>query len=177
MPAIAPAVPISVDSDTGIWTTDGMPMIYIPRHFHINHHRAIEAALGRERYADILYKAGHASSWQWCAKESVTHGLRGIAVVRHYITRISQRGWGQFLLEAVDEETGASRIALRHSVYVEGQERQPGGSLCYAFAGWFAGGLEWAGQDLGRNWLLSSREVQCAGDGEHAHCLFELRSE
>jgi predicted hydrocarbon binding protein len=174
MPAVAPAVPIAVDSETGIWTTDGLPMIYIPRHFHVNHHGAIEQALGRERYAEILYRAGYKSTWEWCAKESVTHGLRGLDVVRHYITRISQRGWGQFALEHVDEASGASRIRLQHSVYVCEQAPAPGRCLCYGFAGWFAGGLEWAAQDLGRAWKVTSSEVQCAGDAVHDHCAFEV---
>jgi hypothetical protein len=28
-----PSVPIKIDPDTGIWSTDGLPMIYMPRHF------------------------------------------------------------------------------------------------------------------------------------------------
>lgn len=175
MPAIAPAVPISVDSETGVWTTDGLPMIYIPRHFHVNHHVAIEAALGRGRYAEILYDAGYKSAWEWCAKEAVTHKLQGLEVVRHYIRRISQRGWGQFALDQVDANSGASRIRLDHSVYVCGQPSAPGQRrLCYAFAGWFAGALEWAARDLGREWTLTSSEVQCSGDGVHDHCAFEI---
>jgi hypothetical protein len=169
-----PAVPISVDADTGVWTTDGMPMIYIPRHFHVNHHLAIEKELGRERYAEILYRAGYKSTWEWCAKDSITHKLRGLGVVRHYLRRISQRGWGQFAFEKIDEKTGASAISLRHSVYVHGQPSADDHSLCYAFAGWFAGGLEWAGQDTGQRWRLQSGEVQCAGDGKHTHCRFEI---
>ena len=35
--------------------TDGLPMLYVPRHFFTNNHLAVEAALGRDRYAEILY--------------------------------------------------------------------------------------------------------------------------
>lgn len=174
MTAIEPAVPISVDSETGIWTTDGLPMIYLPRHFYVNHHVAIREALGRARHEKLLYDAGYTSAWQWCAKEATTHGLRGVSVFRHYIDRISQRGWGRFTIEHLDEETGAARVRLDHSVYVCGEQSGPGEGLCYAFAGWFPGALEWAAGDSDRKWELQATEIQCVGDGSHDHCLFEI---
>ncbi|HEV7263340.1 MAG TPA: DUF5943 domain-containing protein [Falsiroseomonas sp.] len=39
-------VSIDVDPDTGIWRTDGLPMIYLPRHFLVNMQKGFEAALG-----------------------------------------------------------------------------------------------------------------------------------
>ena len=175
MPAVQPSVPIEVDSETGIWTTDGMPMIYMPRHFFLNHHLVIENALGRARYGELLYEAGFESAWEWCAREAVKHQLRGTAVFRHYMKRISQRGWGQFTIERLDEASGTAVIRLDHSVYVEGQRASLGRPLCYPFAGWFPGALEWAGRDLGYAWHLESQEARCAGDGAHDHCAFEVR--
>jgi hypothetical protein len=169
-----PQVPIAVDADTGIWTTDGLPMIYMPRHFFVNHLQAFEAAMGADAFAKATYAAGHASAWQWCEKESKTHGLRGTDVFAHYMKRISQRGWGLFAIEALDRDTGGAIIALRHSVYVEHYGRDAGRKLCGAFDGWFTGALEWAGRDSGRDWHLSSHETQCAGMGR-AHCVFEVR--
>jgi len=52
-----PTVPIDVDEESGIWRTDGLPMVYLPRHFLVNNHLAVEAALGREAYRDILRAA------------------------------------------------------------------------------------------------------------------------
>ena len=46
-----PQLPIDVDAQTGIWTTDGLPMIYVPRHFFVNNHVETEAVVGREVYA------------------------------------------------------------------------------------------------------------------------------
>ena len=43
-----PRVPIEVDDASGVWSVDGMPMILVPRHFFVNNHLAIEAALGAE---------------------------------------------------------------------------------------------------------------------------------
>src|SRR5699024_9495803 len=42
----APEMPIEVDSETGVWTTDALPMLYVPRHFFVNNHIGIEEALG-----------------------------------------------------------------------------------------------------------------------------------
>ena len=53
-----PQLPIDVDPNTGVWTTDALPMLYVPRHFFTNNHTAVEEALGRDAYAEILYKAG-----------------------------------------------------------------------------------------------------------------------
>ena len=75
-----PQLPINVDPDTGVWTTDALPMLYVPRHFFTNNHVAVEEALGVEAYAEILYKAGYKSAYHWCDKEAKLHGLTGMAV-------------------------------------------------------------------------------------------------
>ena len=54
----APQLPIEVDSETGVWTTDALPMLYVPRHFFVNNHMGIEEVLGADAYAEILYKTG-----------------------------------------------------------------------------------------------------------------------
>jgi predicted hydrocarbon binding protein len=167
-----PALPIDVDAETGVWTTDGLPMLYVPRHFFTNNHVAVEAALGRARYAEILYPAGYRSAHFWCAEEAETHGLAGLAVFEHYLNRLSQRGWGQFSFESADAATGNARIALRHSAFVL---QQPGvtGRLCYMFEGWFAGAMDWVGENTGQAYSTVSREVQCAAEG-FDHCTFSV---
>lgn len=170
----APQIPIQVDSRTGIWLTDGMPMIYLPRHFYVNHHEAFEQAFGRDALAGVLHEAGYKSARQWCAKESQVHGLRGLEVFRHYLSRLSMRGWGRFTLHELDEETGAARVGLDHSVYVEHQQRESERTLCYPFGSWLVGALEWAGDDLQRPWKLEARELQCAGQRGHDHCVFDV---
>ena len=66
----APEMPINVDDETGVWTTDALPMLYVPRHFFVNNHMAIEEEIGAEKYAEILYKAGYKSAHYWCEKEA-----------------------------------------------------------------------------------------------------------
>ena len=168
-----PQLPIEVDAQTGIWRTDGLPMIYVPRHFFVNNHMAVEDALGRDAYAKILYEAGYKSAWYWCEKEAATHGLRGLNVFRHYMKRISQRGWGQFTIEDVDSQTGGARVRLDHSVFVY-HHGKVGRRVCYMFAGWFPGSLEWAGQNLGQSWKIACVERQCAAEAPHNHCVFDI---
>ena len=161
-----PQVPIAVDEATGEWSVDGMPMILVPRHFFLNNHLAIESALGRERYAELLFNAGHKSAYVWCEKEAKTHALEGVAVFHHYMKRLSQRGWGQFRVESLDPTAGRGRVRVHHSVFAT----QQGEKTCYMFRGWFPGALEFVARS-GRK--LTSTEVQCAAEG-HDHCVFEI---
>jgi predicted hydrocarbon binding protein len=172
MPDHPPEIPIDVDPATGVWTTDNLPMIYVPRHFFVNNHTAVEEALGREAYGRILYEAGYKSARQWCEKEARTHGLGGLDVFRHYMKRLSQRGWGRFAVEDLDSRTGAARVRVDHSVFVC-HHGTVGRRVCYMFAGWFPGALEWAGRDLGKSWKLACTERQCAAESGHDHCVFE----
>ena len=141
MTLMAPELPISVDSETGVWTTDALPMLYVPRHFFINNHVAIEQALGVETYAKILYDAGYKSAWHWCEKEAELHGLEGVAVFEHYMNRLSQRGWGKFVTEAIDLEAGTAKVRLEHSCFVY-QLGKTGKREEYLFTGWFAGAMD-----------------------------------
>ncbi len=167
-----PQVPINVNEQTGVWSTDGMPMLYVPRHFFINNHAAVEAALGHEAYARILYGAGHRSAYHWCKQEAREHRLAGLAVYEHYLTRLSQRGWGLFRLTDADPTAMTARIVLRHSAFVLGQP-QAAGKCCHMFSGWFAGAMDWLADQHGGATRAQCVESQCAAEG-HAHCEFTV---
>jgi predicted hydrocarbon binding protein len=171
---VKPEIPIDVDAETGVWSTDGLPMIYMPRHFFVNNHLAVEAALGEEAYARQLYDAGHKSAWVWCEKEAATHGLSGLEVFHHYMQRISQRGWGRFTVVSVDGDSGAADVRLDHSVFVEHCGADTGRNLCYMYSGWFAGSLEWVSKTTGAAFTLSAHEARCRANGAE-NCLFEIR--
>ena len=78
-----PEVPIDVDPETGIWRTDGLPMVYLPRHFLVNNHVAVEEALGGDAYRAILEKSTAKSAMLWCHAEAKTHGLAAEETFRH----------------------------------------------------------------------------------------------
>lgn len=168
-----PQIPINVDENTGVWTTDSLPMLYVPRHFFNNNHHAVEDALGREKYAEVLYQAGYKSAYYWCEKEAEAHNLKGMAVYEHYLQRLSQRGWGKFSFASVDEAAAFAEIKLEYSSFVLAETEKPG-KLCYMFAGWFAGAMDWVTQKQGRSTPTLCCETQCGGEG-HDHCVFTIK--
>ncbi|MFM9939171.1 MAG: DUF5943 domain-containing protein [Hyphomicrobiaceae bacterium] len=168
-----PQVPIDVDPATGIWSTDGLPMIYMPRHFFVNYYAAMDGELGRDRHAALLYAASHKSAVEWATAEAKTHGLRDVAVFRHYLNRLSQRGWGRFTIEAVDLLGPAARVRVDSSAFAL-QLGRTGHCECSMFAGSLAGCLEWAAGDAGQPAAVIAEETQCLSQG-HAHCTFTVQ--
>ncbi|ARS52841.1 4-vinyl reductase [Kushneria konosiri] len=167
----APELPIEVDSETGIWTTDALPMLYVPRHFFINNHMAIEEALGAEKYAEILYHAGYKSAWHWCEKEAELHGLEGVDVFEHYMKRLSQRGWGLFITEEIDLEAGTARVRLEHSAFVY-QMGKVDRKVEYMFTGWFAGAMDQILSARGSDMRTVAVQTQSGAQQGHDHGLF-----
>lgn len=168
-----PEIEIDVDPQTGRWFVDKMPMILVPQHFYNNNHFAIEGAMGAEAFDQALAPAGRLSAYVWCRKQAEVYGLTGIDVFAHYMKRLSQRGWGLFTIEAIDPAAGTARIRLDHSSFVTDETRGAGRKLCFMFAPWLAGALEYVCEAAGAPKTLAAREVQCAAEG-HDHCLFEV---
>ncbi len=163
MTKTAPELPIEVDSETGVWTTDALPMLYVPRHFFINNHKAIEDALGAEKYAEILYHAGYKSAFHWCEKEAECHGLSGVDVFEHYMLRLSQRGWGKFITEQIDLDAGTARVRLEHSAFVY-QMGKVNRKIEYMFTGWFAGAMDQILEASGKQLRTQAEQTQSAAE-------------
>jgi len=171
----APEVPIDVDPETGIWRTDGLPMVYLPRHFLVNNHVAVEEALGRDAYRAILRKSTEKSAILWCHAEAKTHGLAAEATFRHYFKRLSQRGWGQFSVERLDAEQGSGEISLRNSVFTLAEDAGGPPPLCYMFEGFITGAVQFlleVAQPRRDVPAPSCTETQCSGDATHDRCQF-----
>lgn len=168
-----PLIDIDVDEKTGIWTTDGFPMIYVPRHFMVNLHRSIEAALGRDAYKSVLDDAGGRSAFTWCDGESKARHLDGMGAFRHYLDRLSARGWGQFEVVEFDLIRETATIHLRNSVYVLQAPQSSDETACYMFEGFLAGGFQFVLQSLGSERTAVCRETQCAANGGE-HCVFQI---
>ncbi len=171
-----PQVPIDVDPETGIWRTDGLPMIYLPRHFLVNMQKGIEAAIGATAYREILYASSDLSALQWCRAEASTHGLAPVDTFRHYLKRLSQRGYGLLEITALDETAGTATVTVRHSAFALGYGAGTGRHVCYTFEGSFAGGMRYVLEMAGRAGQPVCREVACAAAGQ-AECRFELHCE
>ncbi len=168
-----PEVPISVDPATGIWSTDGLPMIYLPRHFFVNYYTAMDQALGRTQHQAMLYAASHKSAFEWSVAEAKTHGLRDVAVFRHYLNRLSQRGWGRFTIDAIDLAATTARVRVDHSAFAL-QLGHTGQCECAMFSGSMAGCIEWAASDAGSPAKVTAEETQCLSRG-HDHCAFVVK--
>jgi len=169
-----PAVDIQVDEDTGRWSVDGLPMILVPQHFFLNNHYAVEAALGAEQLENILRPAGYKSAYFWCQKEAGYHKLDGVAVFRHYMKRITQRGWGQFEIVDIAPEAGTARVMLKNSAMVDEAHRNCGRKVCYMFAAWLEGSIEYVTESAGLKRRVKAQEIYCAAEGKHDHCMFEV---
>jgi predicted hydrocarbon binding protein len=168
-----PAVPIDVDDTTGIWRTDGLPMVYLPRHFLVNNHRAVEAALGREAYRTILRAATAKSAIEWCAAQVRGKDLDPEATFHHYFQRLSQRGWGQFSVDTLDIAGRRGSISLRNSIFALEAGQGAAQSVCYMFEGFVTGAFSFL-LGIADPTAVECEEVYCACDGQHDHCRFDF---
>ncbi|MBB3050280.1 hypothetical protein FHS23_001275 [Prauserella isguenensis] len=143
-------VPVEVDRYTGKWSVDGLPMVLVPQHLLVNNMDAVEQRLGRDESALLFRDAGRRSAFHWCAHESARLGLSGAAIVRHYLDRLSRRGWGRFEIDTLDPSRGALSVRVRHSALlpVDGSSRSVD-RACYLFEAWFEGALQYASGEPG----------------------------
>lgn len=167
-----PELAIEVDPATGIWRTDGVPMIYLPRHFLVNNHKATEEALGRDAYAILIRAATDKSAFDWCSIQSQRVGGSAEDVFRLYFKRLSQRGWGRFYIEMLDACGGTACLRLEQSVFVLEASAKSGHALCYMFEGFVSGALRFLVGGGKRTASPRCSETQCAGCG-HEFCRFE----
>jgi hypothetical protein len=172
----APEVPIDVDPATGIWTTDGLPMLYLPRHFLVNIIKGVEAAIPPAAFRAMFHDASDLSALQWCRAEAKTHGLAPADTFRHYLKRLGQRGYGRLEITALDPAAGTAAVTVRHSVFALGYGPDTGQPVCAIFAGSFAGGMRYVLEASGSPGQPVCTEVACAAAGA-AECRFELRCE
>ncbi|AGT08837.1 4-vinyl reductase [Paracoccus aminophilus] len=169
-----PAVEIEVDEASGIWRTDGLPMVYVPRHFMVNMHREIETTLGRETYAAVLDRSGAKSARHWCQRQADLLGTDEREVFEHYLRRLSERGWGRFTIEALDLERLTAEITLRDSIYVLESDGAAKAPVCYIFEGFLIGAMQFICDAQGVTpGEITCRETQCAAMGA-TECRFEL---
>ena len=170
----APGVPIAVDPDTGVWTTDGMPMLFVPRHFLMGLIGTVREALGDAEAQRRFHASTAEAAHRWCAMEAARTGLRGMDVFHHYMARLSLRGWGLFDAGGIDPATGTGIVTLRHSAFAAdaGPIAQKACGFC---AGWAPGALTWV-SDTGRlGWRLTGHEARCVAEG-HPICELAVAS-
>lgn len=170
----APEVHIDVDAETGIWRTDGVPMIYTPRMFLVNMQQTMEATMGVEAFRRVLHASSDLSAVQWCRNQATTQGISAEQTFRHYLRRLSQRGFGQITIAALDPAAGTGTVIARNSAFALGYGADAGRCVCYMFEGSFRGGMRHVLEASGTPGEPHCEEVECVAAGA-VECRFELR--
>lgn len=169
-----PAVQIEVDEVSGIWCTDGLPMVYVPRHFMVNMHREIEQTLGRPAYEAMLCRSGAKSARFWCHQQANLLEKPATEIFAHYLKRLSERGWGRFSIEALDPQRLCATIVLEDSIYVLEAKGQAEASTCYMFDGFLIGAMQFLCDVQGiQPDDITCHEAACAATGA-SECRFEV---
>src|SRR5208282_1079196 len=102
-------------------------------------------------------------------------GLTGVEVFRHYLARLSQRGYGRFTIAAIDPAAGRAEISLEHSCYALEYGAAAGRKTCYAFGGMFTGAMGYLAAAAGRaEPRFVAEETECRAEGA-ALCRFTVR--
>jgi predicted hydrocarbon binding protein len=168
----APKVKIDVDPVTGVWQTDELPMIYLPRHFLVNNHKATEKALGRDAYSAMIQGATDKSAFDWCSAQYQRGGAAVEDIVQLYFERLSQRGWGQFHIDSLDVGNGDMSLSLSNSVFVLEAKEASAQSLCYMFEGFVTGALRFLLPKNQKGGRFHCQEIACEGQGHNQTCQF-----
>ena len=180
-PKTYPDINIEIEGESGIWKTDGLPMIYAPRHWIMGIHKDVENALGRETYKKLLYKSSYHAARHWCEQQFKYHGYQGIQLLEHYLKVSSLRGLAQFSLASYDMKAGLVIIEMQHCCYVlhhrHVAENKPSANTeCYAFTGSFSGALNWIAECENLTHKFSGVETECAAQTGNEKCRLEFRS-
>ena len=107
----APEVLIDVEAETGIWRTDGVPMVYTPRMFLVNMQRTMEEALGEAEYRRAIHASSETSAMQWCRDQAATQGLVHVADARRVVAHDNQLELRFEREEVLSHEAGADGVA------------------------------------------------------------------
>jgi hypothetical protein len=166
-------MPIIIDDDTDVWTTYALPMLYVPRHLFIKNSICIEKELGSDKYANVLYKSGYKSAYNWCAQQADEFSLFGDSVFEHYMKILSQQGWGAFIIEHLDIKAGRARVRFENSafLYLYGKVNR---KVDYMFTGWFAGAMDQIANSLGYTLDTVAEQIQCAYANGGDYSIFEV---
>ncbi|MDQ4060670.1 MAG: DUF5943 domain-containing protein [Pseudomonadota bacterium] len=167
-------VPVEFDPETGRWSVEGQAMLLIPRHFFVFMQMESEKRFGVEATHAVIHEATCKAAKLWCKREAKTHGIDGVAVFRHYLRRLSERGYGRLTIETIDPAAGTASIRLDHSVYVAEYGRNAGRRVCYMFTSAFIGAMDYVAEAAGRKRDFVSEEVQCGAEGADC-CRFVVR--
>jgi predicted hydrocarbon binding protein len=98
----------------------------------------MEAGLGLERTAEILYSAGFTGGSLSASAYREKLGLSGVDIARFMASMGGQIGWGRLEVEECDPESGRLEVSLTNSVFAQGYGPSAA-PVCHMVRGVFAG--------------------------------------
>jgi|ERR1700728_584174 len=170
----SPQVPLVVDDATGVWSSDGQPMILIPRRFFVFLQMEAEKLFGLEGAQDLYDAASRRGARIWCENEARRSDSSGREIFTRYLNRVSSRGMGRFTLLTLDAAQCAATVEFDQSIFVAEYGPNQGRCVCYSFSAALAGAMDYLRADQSPSDMVpSAREVHCQSNGS-ALCRFEV---
>ncbi|MDQ2733486.1 MAG: DUF5943 domain-containing protein [Pseudomonadota bacterium] len=167
-------VPVDVDPESGEWSSEGQPMILIPRRFFVFIQMESERRFGLDATQHLYDEATRKGARVWCEQEEKRSGAAGETVFERYLDRVSSRGMGRFEVQRLAVGEGYARVVLKHSIFVSEYGAHAGRNVCYSFAAALAGAIEYLRERAGfGDEPIAAREVGCESN-EGEQCAFEV---
>lgn len=166
--------PLASDPETGQLSSEGQPMIVIPRRFFVYIQMAVEEQLGTAAAEKLYDEPTRKGARVWCEMHEKESGQAPMAVVRDYLDRVSRRGMGRLEISSIDEASCDGEFTVANSIFVAELGRANDRKVCYSFAAAFGGAMEYLRERRGLVAVAAeSRERTCEAQGAHA-CRFQV---
>jgi predicted hydrocarbon binding protein len=149
-----------------------VPMVLTPRWFFVNVQKELEKAGGLKLAKEVYYRAGFESAYKYCRTQRRVERLTGIETVRRYLSSMSIRGWGKFVITALDEQRGKGTFRLYRSGFSEeyGSVKR---TVCHWVPGAMAGAVQEVVDAKGLSLQVKGRELKCRSKGD-PYCEFAV---
>lgn len=141
-----------------------VPMILTTRDHIAQIQKTCEEVLGKEKMIEVMYQSGFDSGYDFSIALASMSELSGVQILEEYLRIASVRGWGRFIVEKADLESGEFILQLKSSLV---EEFPPGsGKVCHIWRGIFAGVVQAVLESLDKTGVLESEETMCIADGD-----------
>ena len=149
-----------------------VPMVLTPRWFFVNVQRELERAGGVKLAREVYYQAGFESAYKYCRTQRRVERLTGIETVQRYLSSMSIRGWGKFVITDLDEQRGKGAFRLYRSGFSEeyGSVKR---TVCHWVPGAMAGAVQEVVDAQGLSLQVKGRELKCRSKGD-PYCEFAV---
>lgn len=156
------------DSDRGALTFKGVRYLLIRPETLVGYQKELEAELGSEAAARILFEGGRIGGRASGQKYKDAFGLSDREAVEYMCRMGGEIGWGRFQLKQWEPQDSFFEVRVAASPFAEAYGGQAEGGVCHFTRGVLSG--------LGEGLFgvqTSGREIECLAQGDKA-CSFEV---